>query len=1256
MKNQVIRVIYGNSGAKAARVVGLLGLLLVVLLFPVPPLLGQTGQGTLTGTVTDATKGIVPGATVTLANVDTGVSVKTESSEVGVYYFGAVPIGQYKVAVTKQGFKEWEGTFTLEVGQNAVVDPVLQVGSTRAVVEVTGAAVPIEVTNGAVADVKESNQIRDLPLDGRQVGQLFNLTAGVESGSGGARVNGMKVGSLDINMDGVTMVDRFGGGMVRVQPGIETIQEFRIETVGSEARFDQPATVIMASRSGTNSLHGGGYEYIRDNTVVGATRLRTDPIGSGFVLPELIRNEFGGYLGGPIYIPHLYDGKNKSFWFFDYEGLRDRERGSVQQPWVPTAAMWGGDLSNAVDLNNPCSGPTCPQGYAPITIYDPKSTNPTTFERTPFPNNQIPGPYSPTAVALKGLTELPCCGAAALNNPYIAQNVTNTYPYIQTLNNYTAKWDENISDKDRLSVRYTRSISTAAQEGGYYANPINPTSGMGSSADNFYNTNVAVNYNRTISPNWLNELLIGVLRDPNHYGTLADFTDWNAKLDTPNPFGVTGWPTLYTVESSLGSPAYMSWDSDNNHLQHLTSETIEDNVTWTRGKHTVQFGFRGRKEQNNVAELQQAQGSHEWDPAYTTDWSPSAFAQAPDTGSGFAELLLGTPDYLSDQYNRGYFYFRQSEVGLYLSDKIKVSPRLTLSLGLRWDKWTPYTEARSRLTEPYNPEQTFEVITPGNVNINALGTPPAVLTSWSNLGLASSTASAVGYPSDLFRSVNHDFAPRLGVAYQLTHNTVIRGSYGVFYVAMPLSLILQSTRSNPPLNLRFVNIAQNNPNVPGGMNGPYYGLYPYITAPAPTDYMPPATVDISKPQNTLQPYGNGATYWDGPNWNDERQQTWNITVEHELPGRIGTRLSYIGTYGGNLEQQYAIDDEEPKYSYALRTGLTPPSQANLLRPVPQWSLYGLNHTGYSRDHSLQAEIHRTFANGMGFQAFYTFVRALTTTDPGGFSDGNTSVNGGGGVGTSNVSGFGNGGATVPENIELLGEPQLGYKQRLKLTYFNNTTIPPHRFTFDGIYDLPFGTGKRFASQAPKSLNYLIGGWQLATIGTWNSGFWMGVSTSLVQTGPVRIPSGSRAALNIPGSYDRYRQWFSGNFNTNNATNVSGTLVPATVRPAGPNCSGAYSGQLAVTLADGTCYNAPFSGFYNPNPRDNIIGPGAWNDDLSLYKHFKFGERFDMRFSADAFNAFNHPTDVAPSTSTGLQDLAKQANSSRVIQLSVRVEF
>ena len=1242
-------------GLRRVRSVMCFGLIvLTALALTVLPAVAQTGAGTVSGEVRDTSEGFVSGAKVTITNTETGISRKVETSPEGLYSFPSVPIGSYRLSVEKQGFVTWVGTLTLNVGQSATVNAVLRPGSVRSVVEVTGAATPIETTSGVVGDVRESSQIRDLPLNGRDVGLLFGLTAGVESGAGGARVNGMKVGSLDINLDGVTEVDRFGGGIVRVRPGIETVQEFRIETVGSDASFAQPATVIMATRSGTNQLHFAAYEYNRDNTVIAPTRLRSDPVNVR--VPQLIRNEFGGYVGGPVVIPHVYRGRDKTFWLFDYEGLRDHERSNPLYPFVPTAAMWNGDLSNAIDPGVPCNptGPNCtPSGYAPIIIYDPKTTNSTTFQRQPFPNNQIPGPLNQTASVLKSLTALPTNN----NNPfnYNTPNFTSTYPDIKRTNTYTVKVDQNFTDKDRLSVRYTKSWQNSAIEGGYFANPIDTSSGMGTSANDYYVHNVHVNYTRTISTTWLNELLVGVSRSAVHYGTSADSTNWPSKLGLPNPFGATGWPTMYTVEAS---GACFGWDSDNVHNQNLTSETIDDNATWTHGKHTIQFGFRGRREQNNVRENQQAQGSHEWDPAYTTNWSSSSFGPTPDTGSGFAELLLGLPDFLSNQYNRGYFYFRQTQLGLYFNERLKVKPRLTLSMGLRWDYWTPYSEAKNRLVVPYNPESTFEVISPGNVSVDQIpGIPPAVLTSWRNVGLTWATANSVGYPSNLFRSVPHDFSPRLGLAYQINRNTVIRGAFGIYYVGMPLSLLLQSTRNTPPLNLRFVNNPFNNPNVPGGQGGANYGNYPYIVTPAASDYLPTATVDINTPQG-LNPFGNAATYWDPRAWNDEHQHTWNVTLEHELPSQIGLRLSYIGTYGGNLEQQFSIDPREPQYNYAKRTGLKPPGQTNLLRAVPGWGLIGINHTGFSHDHSAQVELRRKYTNGMSFQWFYTYVRALTTTDPGGFSDGNTSVNGGGGNG--NIFKPGGGGATVPENIELFGEPNLSYSQRLRLVYFNNTTIPPHRITFNDIYDLPFGRGKRLGSNVSIPLNYLVGGWQLAAIGTWNSGLWMGVNPGYVQTGKIRIAGDKRAMVTIGGT-DLYRQWFAGDFNPATVTTVSGTLIAPAVRPAGPNCSGQFVGQLAVTLSDGSCYNAPvggssFGGLYNPDSRVNFIGPGAWNDDLSIYKHFSVKERFDIRFAADFFNAFNHPNDVPPITVSGFQNLGLQTNPPRVIQLSLRVEY
>src|SRR5205807_1829465 len=190
---------------------------------------------------------------------------------------------------------------------------------------------------------------------------------------------------------------------------------------------------------------------------------------------------------------------------------------------------------------------------------------------------------------------------------------------------------------------------------------------------------------------------------------------------------------------------------------------------------------------------------------------------------------------------------------------------------------------------------------------------------------------------------------------------------------------------------------------------------------------------------------------------------------------------------------------------------------------------------------------------------------------GGFSDGNTTVNGGGGNGRLG----GSGGATVPENIELLDEPNLSYDQRLRLVYFNNTTIPPHRMTFNGIYDLPFGRGKRFGRNVSSPLDLVIGRWQLAAIGTWNSGLWMGVNPSYVQTGGIRISADRRATLNLAGGTELYRQWFAGNFNPATVTTVSSTLVAPAVRPAGPDCNGDFVGNLAVMLSDASCYNAPF---------------------------------------------------------------------------------
>lgn len=1188
----------------------------------------QTGTCTVTGTVRDQRGGVVPGAVVTVTQTSTNLVRKVETSGEGIYYVGNLPWGPYRVEVEKTGFNRWSGTLVLQVGENAVADATLSIGNTKAVVTVNGAAAELQTQNATISNVIGYNQIRDLPLNGRQVSQLFSLTPGVESG-GSPRVNGMKVGSTSISLDGISEVDRFGGGFVRVQPGLETVQEFRFDTTDPDARFTTPATVILATRSGTNQFHGTAYEFLRDNSGGLAVRRREDTPGQPLV--PLVRNEFGADAGGPLIIPHLYDGRNKTFWFVDYEGLRDNEQALSNVNMVPTAAMWNGDLSNAMN------------GLGqPDTIYNPATTQPD-GSRTAFPNNQIPvSSFGPLAKVLEGLTAQPNNDT----NPFLGPNFIKFYPDDTRQSNLMFKVDQNISDKDHLSVRVTRGWATEEQYGGYYAAPASDSSGIGTSTRDTNIYNVGVDFTQSISNRWLNEIQAGVLRSYAHYGTAADFKNWDTILGTPNPFGATGWPTMYACENS-GS--YFGWDSDNSHVQALTQEVVQDNATFIKGKHTIEFGAKATLEQNNIEELQQEQGSHDFSPGYTTLWSPSDQAPVANTGSGFAELLLDLPTYLSNQYNRGFFYFRQAYTGLYAQDKWQAASRLTVNYGLRWDYWTPYREAENRLdvADTNNALSVFSVLTPGSHSMSSLpGIPPAVLSSWSARGLQYTTANAAGYPSALFRSIYHDFGPRIGVAFKLTDKTVLRGGFGIYYFPMPLSMILQSSRTNPPLNLRFVNN-------PFQKNADF--TYPYVSAPVADDFLPAAAVDINTPQG-ISKGAIGATIWDGRNWSDSREATWNFTLGQQLWSHTLLRISYVGTHGTDLMQQYSFNDPIAQYNYAVTTGNVPPSNTALLRSNPNWSFLAINHTGYSWDNSAQVQLERRFSNGFDFQWFYTYSRALATADASGFSSGNTTIN--------SVGSFaGGGGATVPAIGNILGEPNLSYSQRQSLAYYNSPSIPPHRITFDGSFMLPVGRGRKFGSNMSRVLDEFIGGWQASTITSWNSGFWMSISPSVFQYGNPRIPAGKRPIMTIFGA--RQRLWFMGSFDPTQATDVTGgnlqSLIPANiaqqvVRPAGPNCTGQYVGQFAVNLPNGSCYNAPASSLYNWSPRANIIGPGAWDSDISLFKTFAIGERFKARLEGDFFNAFNHPNDVTPDPQTGLQNLGLQANPARIIQLGLRLDW
>src|SRR5499426_791639 len=285
--------------------------LFAALLLLAPSAIAQTGLGTVTGSVRDPQKAVIHNANVTLTNTSTNITRKSVTNDEGIYIFGSVPLGPYTLVIEASGFKKWEGRLELQVGQYAVVDPVMQVGGAQETVNVTGAAPLLQIETADIADVKDYQRIRQLPLNGRNISVLFDLTPGIEGG-GNARVNGLKVGSLEITLDGVSLVDRFGGGIARVQPGLDTIQEFRIETVGSDAQYSRPASVTLVTKSGTNAFHGSLFETHRNNAAGLRARRRQD----GDTASKLIRNEFGASAGGPVYLGSLYNGHDRTFWFF----------------------------------------------------------------------------------------------------------------------------------------------------------------------------------------------------------------------------------------------------------------------------------------------------------------------------------------------------------------------------------------------------------------------------------------------------------------------------------------------------------------------------------------------------------------------------------------------------------------------------------------------------------------------------------------------------------------------------------------------------------------------------------------------------------------------------------------------------------------------------------------------------------------------------------------------------------------------------
>ncbi len=663
-------------------------------------------------------------------------------------------------------------------------------------------------------------------------------------------------------------------------------------------------------------------------------------------------------------------------------------------------------------------------------------------------------------MAAKALTyyPLPNVAGAALD-----QNLETHLSASTVRDKYTTKIDHQVG-KDNISGSFTFTDE----------NRDSPKGGV--SEQIYFNKTTAQTWQVTLadthifSPTVVNELRIGGTRPTSRRGPTIKTPAITTVLGLQNATGDSGWPCLYPY-TSAGNLEFGNffYDDDNPQTAPQAFYTFADNLSITRGKHAIRVGGQFRSNLINSDEIGQPRGCYEFPADWTALAADPTGVFASSTGSGFASFLLGYPMAGELRTNKGFFYHRQKDFAGYFQDDWKVTPRLTLGLGLRYEYYTRYKEKNDQIAS-YDPVSKA-MVTSGPIE-QAYNVNPAAIQAYRKAGVIFKSASEVGFPSGLFEPNRTDFAPRLSIAYALDSRstTVIRGGYGISYWTIPLIGLQARSRTNPPFDYRRLMI-----------NYPTYD-YSFVGQKDFTEAIPPYVLGggtLAFDNSTLASIGIPISMSPfSPNMKDSMAQSWNLTLERQLPADIGVRLSYVGTRGSNLQIIDPINTAAPQSTM-------PGVSVQNRRVNPIFGDIGtLEAYGFSNSHQLQAEVRRNILRGLTFQAFYAWNRTLSNTE---FSAG----------------------GSAPTTI--LGDRQSGITSlddRIRLEYANSSAYPIHQFTANFLWDLPFGPNARWGHTTNGFLSRLIGGWQIAALGGMRSGMFMSYgtrNTTKWQTGNPNLP-------------------------------------------------------------------------------------------------------------------------------------------------------
>jgi Carboxypeptidase regulatory-like domain/TonB-dependent Receptor Plug Domain len=1036
-------------------------LIVCALILGTSAAIAQVDTGTILGTVKDQTGAVVPDAKVTIVNQGTGESVTTTTRSDGTYIVTPLKIGSYRITVELAGFKKEENAaFDLNIQQQAVVDFVLQTGATNETVQVTAQAELLQTQSAVVGQVIGAKTVESMPLNGRDWTMLATLTPGVTQPQQGARAgnqfaaNGTRPAQNDYLLDGIDNnsndVDFLSGEADVVKPPVDAIQEFNIQTNNFSAEFGRAGGAIVNAtiKSGSNGFHGAAWEFFR-NDALDANAYFSDPATQR--KPELRQNQFGAVAGGKII-------RDRTFWFADYEGTQIHQGALQSGIWVPTTPEVGSGFTNFADLLNATGTfqrtDALGRSFSNGQIFDPATTRSVTagqvdpvtgimattngYVREAFANNQLPtGRLDPNAIKLLQLFP-------AQNLPGVENNYQTTTVNTTGQTTFDVRIDQRFNEKNQMFGRYSYINNTqhvpppfggVADGGGY---------GDGTQKWDVYG--VAVSYTHVFTPTLINEVRFGygqehTTRVPTTAGTLGIPAEFGIG-GVPQFAGNGGLPNLSLGNvHNLGGSEWLPGD------RYSDTTQLTENLTKVYKSHTFKGGGEFQYLYFPWLAPPESKGAFDFDGRY------ASIPNQTDKLAGTAQFLLspiaatvangvnnsGGSDQVAAS-NYGYLHSNRNYWGVYFQDDWKVTPRLTVNLGLRWEHFGQVGDTNGAQANfvPGIPGSTAQfIMTSENKTKTPLST--SFIQDLAKDGIQLNYTNQYGTGLGISQKVN--FGPRFGVSYQVTEKLVARVGYGIFYGAF------ENRGGDPSLgyNYPFEYVLQFQDSSNGGVGSVTPTIFPNGSVGSLENGLQGISLT---PQNVS---GNGLQFRGVQlHYQTPYTQGFNLALQYALTPVDSIQAAYVGSVGRHFEAFAGTNN--PSQILPPGTPITPylafPDFAN-------GASYDITE-GSSSYNSLQTKYERRFSHGLYFLAGYTWARTLT--DAGDL-----------------LSNGGVGGYRAPQ---ITG---ISYDQGLASFNIN------HSFVASGTYDLPIGRGKALMGNLHGPAQLLLGGWITNGILTLNSG-------------------------------------------------------------------------------------------------------------------------------------------------------------------------